>query len=406
MPFTTRTAARRSAVVTAGALGAALCLATPPPADAGTLLPSRTFLVTLAPSGPSPALAALAARALGGHILYVYAHAVRGYAVTLPAGLLPVLRHLPGVASVSADRPVHLAAASPKLTTETNPPSYGLDRIDQRTLPLSHTFSYRSTGSGVTAFVVDTGIRLTHRDLAPRAVTGYDAVTSGGTADDCNGHGTHVAGTIGGRTAGVAKAVRLVAVRVLDCSGSGSDATVVAGIDWVVAHHRAGQPAVLNMSLGGAASAPVDQAVRSATANGVTVVVAAGNDGGGLLSGLLGSNNACNGSPARVPEAITVGATDSGDALASYSDVGPCVDLFAPGTGIVSDWNTGDTATQTLSGTSMATPHVTGVAALYLSRNPHATPDQVQAALLQGATTGVISGVPSNTANRLVFSSY
>ena len=396
----------RVPALTAGlVLAGTACLTTTAPADAGSLSLSRTYLVTLSPGGPAPALAAAAARALGGQVRFVYSHAVRGYAVVLPAGLLPVLQALPGVRSVTVDQPVHIVGSSPRLTTETNPPSYGLDRIDQRSLPLSRSYSFRSTGSGVTAYVVDTGIRLTHRDLAPRAVSGFDAV-SGGTANDCNGHGTHVAGIIGGRAVGVAKAVRLVAVRVLDCNGSGSDATVIAGIDWVVSHHKAGAPAVLNMSLGGAASTPVDQAVSSAVAHGVTVVVAAGNDGGGLLAGLTGSDNACNYSPARVPEAITVGASDSTDTMAGYSDVGPCVDLFAPGSGIVSDWNSGDTARQTLSGTSMATPHVTGVAALYLARNPRATPAQVQGALVAGATQGALTGVPTGTANRLVFTSY
>jgi subtilisin family serine protease len=290
-------------------------------------------------------------------------------------------------------------------TTQPSPPSYGLDRIDQRALPLSGSYSYTATASNVTAYIIDTGILYSHTDFGGRAVPGFDAVTSGGGAVDCNGHGTHVSGTVGGTTYGVAKSVKLVGVRVLGCNGSGSTAGVVAGIDWVTGNHQSGTPAVANMSLGGGADAALDAAVNRAIADGVTFGVAAGNDGSSL-NDLLGSSNACNSSPARVPAALTVAATDSSDSRASYSNRGSCVDLWAPGTSIKSDWFSSPTATNTISGTSMATPHVVGVAALYLSGHPTAAPAAVASALNGGATPGVVKNAGSGTANRLLFSSY
>jgi subtilisin family serine protease len=322
---------------------------------------------------------------------YVYTTAVNGFAGTLNAGQLNALRHNRNVEYVEADGEVRASVVQTGAT-------WGLDRIDQASLPLSTTFGYLNTGLGVRAYIVDTGIRLTHAEVAGRASTGFDAVTAGGTGDDCNGHGTHVAGTVGGTTYGVAKAVSLVAVRVLDCGGSGTNAGVIAGVDWVASN--AVLPAVANLSLGGGANTTLDNAVKNAISRGVTFVVAAGN-------GFFGfAQPACNYSPARVPEAITVGATTTTDAKASYSNYGPCLDIFAPGSGITSSWYTNDTATNTISGTSMASPHVAGVAALYLQSNPGASPATVSGALIAGATLNKVTSAGSGSPNRLLFTAY
>lgn len=283
-----------------------------------------------------------------------------------------------------------------------NPQNYGLDRIDQRNLPLSNSYTVREDGAGVTAYVVDTGIRTTHKDFGGRAVSGIDVI-DGGKADDCNGHGTQVAGILGGKTYGVAKAVKLVAVRVLDCNGEGTDAGIVKGLNWVIANHKAGVPAVANLSLGGSKSAVLDAAIKATVKDGITVVVAAGNDGQVLLGGVTGASDACNGSPARVPEALTVGAVDSRDKRASFSSYGKCVDIFAPGTRILSDWYTSDTATMMESGTSQATPLVSGSIALYLSKAPTLSPATVTARLLQAATTGKVQNAGPGSPNRLLF---
>jgi subtilisin family serine protease len=322
---------------------------------------------------------------------FVYTSAVNGFAASLNQGQLTALQHNPNVAYVEQDQPV-------AATTLQAGATWGIDRIDQRNLPLSTSFSYLNTGLGVRAYIVDTGIRFTHTEVVGRATSGFDAV-DGGAADDCNGHGTHVAGTVGGTTYGVAKGVSLVAVRVLDCAGSGTTAGVIAGVDWVANNHV--KPAVANMSLGGGASTTLDNAVANAISKGVTFAVAAGN---GNFLGIAA--NACNYSPARVPSAITVGATTSTDAKASYSNYGTCVDIFAPGSSITSSWYTNDTATNTISGTSMATPHVVGVAALYLQSNPLATPAGVATALTTGATTGKVTSPGSGSPNRLLFTAY
>jgi subtilisin family serine protease len=353
---------------------------------------TQTYIVSLTPGSPAATIAAQAVARLGGEVDHVYTAALTGFAVTLPTSVAGRLSTLPGVASVEQDRPVQLAATQTSAT-------WGLDRLDQRALPLSGSFSYAATGAGVTAYVIDTGIRFDHGDLGGRAVSGYDAV-DGGSADDCNGHGTHVAGTVGGTRSGVAKGVRLVGVRVLDCAGSGTNAGVIAGIDWVTANHAAGAPAVANMSLGGGVSTAVDAAVSRSIADGVTYAVAAGN---GDARGV--PQDACGGSPSRVPAALTVGATDRTDAPAPFSNYGSCVDLFAPGVGITSDWYTTTTATNTISGTSMATPHVAGVAALYLQGHPAATPATVSAAVL-GATTKDRVNTTRTAANDLLFSAY
>ncbi|MPZ97621.1 MAG: S8 family serine peptidase, partial [Propionibacteriales bacterium] len=271
--------------------------------------------------------------------------------------------------------------------------TWGIDRIDQRNLPLSNSYTYNQTGAGVTAFIIDTGIRATHNDLSGRVGSGFTAINDGNGTNDCHGHGTHVAGTVGSETYGVAKDVALRPVRVLGCDGSGTTAGVIDGVDWVTANKAASS--VANMSLGGGVSTALDNAVGASINAGVTYAVAAGNDFGA---------NACNGSPARVSAAITVGSTTSSDARSSFSNIGSCLDLFAPGSNITSTWNTSNTATNTISGTSMATPHVAGVAALYLQANPGAPAATVRDAIVNGATNGVVGNPGSGSPNKLLYS--
>ena len=328
----------------------------------------------------------------GGVLKHAYHSALKGFAAELTPAAAAALAADPDVAYVEPDQVMSIS------TTESNA-TWGLDRVDQRARPLSGTYTYTNTGAGVTAYIIDTGILFSHSDFGGRAVTGYDAVTSGGNAQDCNGHGTHVSGTVGGSKYGIAKGVRLVAVRVLSCSGSGSTSGVIAGVDWVTSHHAT--PAVANMSLGGGASTALDNAVANAIASGVTFGIAAGNGNRGGVA-----QDACNSSPARVGAAITVGATDNSDRKASWSNYGTCLDIFAPGVSITSDWYTSTTATNTISGTSMATPHVVGVAALYLQSNPSATPQQVRDALVANSTANVVTSAGSGSPNRLLFTSY
>ncbi|MDQ1020744.1 S8 family peptidase [Streptomyces afghaniensis] len=320
----------------------------------------------------------------GGSVRKTFGKALNGYSATLSATEARRLAADPAVASVEQNQRVRLAA------TQSNAP-WGVDRIDQASLPLSGTYTYPdSAGSGVTAYVIDTGVRITHQQISGRATYGYDAVDGDTTASDGNGHGTHVATTIAGSTYGVAKKAKIVAVRVLNNSGSGTTAGVIAGIDWVTKNHSG--PSVANMSLGGGASAALDTAVRNSIASGVTYAVAAGNS----------STTASSSSPARVAEAITVGATTSTDAKASYSNYGSALDIFAPGSSITAGWHTSDTATNTISGTSMAAPHVAGAAAVYLAGHTSSTPAQVASALVGGATTGKVTSAGSGSPNRLL----
>jgi len=344
-----------------------------------------SYLVVLRDGGATvPAAARNLAAAHGGRVGHVYAAALRGFEVSLSEAAAKRLAADPSVAYVEQNHVLTLA------DTQLNPPSWGLDRIDQRNLPLDQSYTFPNTASNVHAYIIDTGMRFTHNDFGGRATSGFDAI-DGGAADDCHGHGTHVGGTVGGSSFGVAKAVQLVAVRVLNCSGSGTTAQVVAGVDWVTAN--AIKPAVANMSLGGGIQQALDDAVAASIASGVTYAIAAGNS----------NANACNFSPARVPTAITLGATDINDNRASFSNFGTCLDLFAPGVSITSAWFSSDTATAVLSGTSMATPHAAGAAALILSANPAATPQQVRDTMVGAATPGVVTNPGTGSPNLLLF---
>jgi subtilisin family serine protease len=340
------------------------------------------YIVTLAPSADPAAAARSHLSAVGGAgAERIFSNALKGFVAELTAQQALRLAARPGVMGIELDAPMFLDQ------TEPNPPSYGIDRIDQHNLPLSKSYTYTATGTGVKAYIIDTGIRATHQELTGRVTAGTNTVDATPSTTDCNGHGTHVSGTVGGTTYGVAKNVTLVAVRVFGCGNSTTTAAIIAGVDWATGDHQAGQPAVANMSLGGSASAALDTAVRNLIADGVTVSIAAGN---GNALGMPA--NSCSQSPARVAEGITVGASDQNDAAASFSNYGTCVDLFAPGVNITSSWSTNDTASNTISGTSMATPHVVGVSAQYLQLNPSATPAQVQTAIKNLTTKGIITG--------------
>jgi subtilisin family serine protease len=352
-----------------------------PPADTGT----ARYIVQYTANADVAAEAA-GLRAQGVAVGRTFSHAVRAAVVTANSAQAAALARSGRVVSVEADLPVSVSATE-------QPAPWGLDRIDQKSLPLSGSYSWTSSGAGVTAYVVDTGVLASHTDFGGRVAAGWSAVADGLGSSDCNGHGTHVAGSVAGSTYGVAKAATVVPVRVLDCNGSGYNSDVVAGLDWVAANHTAGTPAVANLSLGGGASTAVDAAIQAVINDGVTAVVAAGNS----------AVDACTSSPARVPAAVTVAASDSADRQATFSNFGSCVDLYAPGVGITSTYYTSATATASMSGTSMASPHVAGAAALLLSQNPALTPVQVAAALAANATAGVITGATSGTPNRLLF---
>ncbi|MBA3745430.1 S8 family serine peptidase [Sporichthya sp.] len=333
----------------------------------------------------------------GGRIHVEYTKALRGFGATLPKDALAAVKSDDQIRFVEADRTVGITS------TQTSVPSWGLDRVDQRPGQVDGRYGYEATGVGVTAYIIDTGIRATHHEFGGpsnrRVEAGYNAVPDGRTSDDCNGHGTHTAATVGGATFGVAKAVSLVPVRVLRCDGGGEVMWLVEGIDWMSqqvdtwrATHTDGA-FVANLSLGQVGSAAIDQAVKTAIGKGITFVAAAGNENG----------SACTPSPGRVPEAITVGAITREDERAGFSNYGSCVDIWAPGSAIRSAHNSSDTATITLSGTSMATPHVAGAAALYLERFPASTPAEVSAAVTSTATTGVLRDLGPGSPNKLLF---
>jgi subtilisin family serine protease len=318
-----------------------------------------------------------------GELEDTYTSALKGFTAELPTSELKALERNPAVQSIEPNRVISIADVQ-------TPATWGLDRIDQASLPLNNSYDDRNQGTGVHAYVIDTGIRRAHNEFAGRMGNGFDAVTPGGTAEDCNGHGTHVAGTVGGSTYGVADQVTLHPVRVLGCTGSGTTAGVIAGVDWV--RSNAVKPAVANMSLGGGISSALDNAVSNAVNSGITFAVAAGNE----------NTNACNSSPARTPNAITVGATTNTDARSSFSNFGTCLDVFAPGSNITAAWHTSNSAANTISGTSMASPHVAGVAAIYLSANPAATPAAVANAIVTGATANKVTSPGTGSPNRLL----
>jgi subtilisin family serine protease len=334
--------------------------------------------------GSDAAAEASAVRAVQASVKHEFTSVLQGVAASLTADQVECLSARAGVEAIEPD----VAMA----TTDTqNKAPWGLDRIDQRTLPLSGTFTWSTGAATVQAYVVDTGVLASHNDFTGRVRGGFTAIKDGRGTSDCNGHGTHVAGSIGGAVHGVAKSVSLVPVRVLDCKGSGTSSGVIAGLDWISANGV--KPAVVNMSLGGGASSALDTAVSNLIGKGFTVVVAAGNS----------SANACNYSPSRVPAAVTVGSSDSLDRVSSFSNVGPCLDLFGPGTSILSTWHTSNTATNTISGTSMAAPHIAGIAAAVLAVDPTLSPGAVAQALTSHASVGVLSGVNSTTVNLLGF---
>jgi Subtilase family/Proprotein convertase P-domain/Peptidase inhibitor I9 len=319
-------------------------------------------------------------------VRYRYLNAFRGFAAEMSRAQALRLSKNPAVSYVQQNQAVALA------DVQSDPP-WGLNRIDQRDLPLNSSFRYDVTASNVRAYIIDSGIRTTHADFGGRAVWGINT-TGDGKDTDCNGHGTHVAGTVAGAKHGVAKNVTLVAVKVLNCAGSGSFAGVAAGIDWVTAQHQPGNPAVANISLGSAGSdSAIETAVRNSIADGVVYAVASGNSG----------SNACNFTPARVAEAITVNATTTADARAPYSNFGTCTDLFAPGQNIRSAWNSSDTASNAVSGTSMAAPHVAGAAALLLSVTPTATPATIADQLVNNASANKVSNAGAGSPNRLLY---
>lgn len=366
----------------------------PPPAtaaaDSGAAVAVAPYVVVLKEAGPRAPLRALAAEAAktGDQVGAVYDTVLDGFAVRTTAARAVALAADPRVASVEPDAEFRTSDTQ----TQTSAP-WPLDRIDQRELPLDGAYAYPTKAQGVTAYIVDTGINTLHQEFGGRARAGYNAVFLEGSAD-CSGHGTHVAGTVGGATYGVAKGVSLVSVKVADCRGSGRLSGILKGLEWMVkdAAKAPGTPAVANMSMGGTPSFALDSAVKRAVRAGITFTVAAGNEG----------SNACAGSPARVPQVLTVGATDAGDRRAPFSDYGPCVDLSAPGVAVTSAWKGSPTALARATGTSMAAPHVTGVAALILASGAAKTPAQVAEVLVRSALPDHVSGLPAGTPNLLL----
>jgi subtilisin family serine protease len=365
------------ATATAANTGAGFVAPKPPPSGParGKPIPGQ-YIVVLKSGATARSVAAITKV----QPKYVYDAALNGFAAKLDRGQLIALQHNPQVAYIEQDMEVTADA------TQTAP-TWGLDRIDERTLPLSGSFTYNRTGAGVRVYIIDSGIRTSHSDFGGRALAVYDAF--GGSGQDCNGHGTHVAGTVGGSRYGVAKGVLLRAVRVLDCNGVGSWSGIIAGINWVANNHV--KPAVANMSLGGGYNASVNAAVTNMINRGVFTAVAAGNS----------NLNACNFSPSSAPGTLTVAASNINDYKASFSNYGGCVDVYAPGVSITSDWYNGGTFT--MNGTSMASPHAAGLGALYKANYGDVASWVIVSWIINNSTTGVIKGNISGTPNRLLF---
>lgn len=363
--------------------------------ESGEAIPGHYIIVMKEGISTSESSIDTAARveSLGGEILFAYESVLPGFSAVLSPKALELIRKDPQVDYVVEDMVISVEEDSEYETEAIQySPTWGLDRIDQRALPLSSSYTYNSDGSGVHVYIVDTGIRAGHVEFTDRIRAGFTAIKDGRGTFDCHGHGTHVAGTAAGKTHGVAKNAFIHPVRVLACNGYGSYSGIIAGLDWIARNHV--KPAVVNMSLGGPASSLLDTAITKLVGKGVTVVVAAGNE----------STNACNYSPARVPAAITVGATTSSDYRASYSNYGSCLDIFAPGSSILSASNVSNTSTTTMSGTSMASPHVAGVAALYLQIHPSATPATVASTISASSTANVVINPGTSSPNKLLYS--
>jgi subtilisin family serine protease len=352
---------------------------------------ASTYIVSVA-AGVSPTVVAAS---VGVVPTFTYTHAINGFAGALTDAQVAALKANPAVTLVERDQVASVDTTEP--TVHSGWDTWGLDRTDQRALPLSSSYTHTNTGAGVHVYMFDTGIRFSHVEFGGRASAYYDAIGDGQNGNDCNGHGTHTSGTVGGGLAGqvtgIANGVTLHSVRILDCTGNGTSAQFLAGLDYVTANHQS--PAVASMSVGfnGIVSS-VDTAVQNMINSGVTTVVAAGNS----------RLDACNYTPSRVAAAITVAASDSTDHRASFSNKGSCVDLYAPGVAVWSSWYTSDSALARLDGTSMATPHVSGVAALYLQSNPGASPATVASYIVNNATQNVILQNPTGTPNRLLYS--